>query len=49
MTVEECRAFLMADYFSDNKDILAAFGYDAQSSPTADDSKCETLVTQTIV
>lgn len=36
-TVEECRAFLFAYYFIDNKDILSIFGYDENSSPTADD------------
>ncbi|KAJ8057922.1 hypothetical protein OCU04_013102 [Sclerotinia nivalis] len=36
-TVEECRAFLVADYLADNKDILALFGYDQDSTPTADD------------
>ncbi|KAJ5732749.1 hypothetical protein N7493_004230 [Penicillium malachiteum] len=38
-TVEECGAFLFADYFIDNKDILALFGYDDHSFPTAYD--CE--------
>jgi dipeptidyl-peptidase-3 len=37
-TVEECRAFLVADYLTDNKSILALFGYDEHSTPTADDS-----------
>ncbi|KAK8108992.1 peptidase M49- dipeptidyl-peptidase III [Apiospora sp. TS-2023a] len=36
-TVEECRAFLVAGYLADNKDILAIFGYDDESTPTADD------------
>ncbi|KAH8590734.1 dipeptidyl peptidase III [Bisporella sp. PMI_857] len=36
-TVEECRAFLTADYLVDNRDILALFGYDQGSTPTADD------------
>ncbi|KAJ5730069.1 dipeptidyl peptidase III [Penicillium malachiteum] len=36
-TMEECRAFLFADYFIDNEDILALFGYDDYSLPTADD------------
>ncbi|KAJ5722470.1 dipeptidyl-peptidase 3 [Penicillium malachiteum] len=36
-TVEECRAFIVANYFADNKDILALFGYDESSTPTADD------------
>lgn len=38
-TVEECRAFLVADYLSDNKDILAMFGYNESSTPTANDRK----------
>lgn len=37
-TVEECRAFLVADYLADNKDILAVFGYNDESTPTAEDS-----------
>ncbi|KAI1108509.1 dipeptidyl peptidase III [Nemania sp. NC0429] len=37
MTVEECRAFLTANYLADNKDILRLFGYDQTSTPTADD------------
>ncbi|KAJ5640462.1 dipeptidyl-peptidase 3 [Penicillium herquei] len=36
-TVEECRAFLFADYFIDNKDILALFGYGDYTFLTADD------------
>ncbi|KAK0099275.1 bifunctional diacylglycerol diphosphate phosphatase/phosphatidate phosphatase [Cadophora gregata] len=36
-TVEECRAFLIADYLTDNKSILALFGYNELSSPSADD------------
>lgn len=40
-TAEECRAFLVAHYLADNKDILAVFGYDDKSTPTADD--CESL------
>lgn len=36
-TVEECRAFLVAYYLADNKDILALFGYDDKSTPTADE------------
>ncbi|APA12599.1 hypothetical protein sscle_09g073690 [Sclerotinia sclerotiorum 1980 UF-70] len=36
-TVEECRAFLIADYLADSKDILALFGYDQESTPTADE------------
>jgi dipeptidyl-peptidase III len=39
-TVEECRAFLIADYLADNKDILALFGYDENSPLTADDCGC---------
>lgn len=39
-TVEECRAFLVAIYLADNKDILALFGYDEKSTPTADDCGC---------
>lgn len=34
--VEECRAFLVANYLADNKDILALFGYDKKSTPVAD-------------
>lgn len=41
-TVEECRAYLVADYLADNRDILAMFGYDDNSTPTADDCKCPT-------
>lgn len=36
-TVEECRAFLVANYLADNKDILALFGYDQNTKPTSDD------------
>lgn len=36
-TVEECRAFLMSSYLADNRDILGIFGYDQDSTPTADD------------
>ncbi|CAD6449789.1 898e2baa-2291-4aa0-bb4b-2a24cf5a774f [Sclerotinia trifoliorum] len=36
-TVEECRAFLIANYLADNKEILALFGYDQESTPTADE------------
>ncbi|KAI1502712.1 dipeptidyl peptidase III [Biscogniauxia marginata] len=36
-TVEECRAFLVSNYLADNKDILALFGYDQNSTLTADD------------
>lgn len=42
-TVEECRAFLFAYYLADNKDILSLFGYDDNSTPTADD--CESIDT----
>lgn len=41
-TVEECRAYLVADYLADNRDILAMFGYDDNGTPTADDCKCHT-------
>ncbi|KAI0441378.1 dipeptidyl peptidase III [Xylaria telfairii] len=36
-SVEECRAFLTANYLADNKDILGLFGYNETSTPTADD------------
>ncbi|KAJ5709381.1 dipeptidyl-peptidase 3 [Penicillium malachiteum] len=36
-TVEECRAFLVPNYLADNMEILALFGYDESSTPTADD------------
>ncbi|KAF7866787.1 hypothetical protein EAF04_005629 [Stromatinia cepivora] len=36
-TVEECRAFLVSDYLADNKDILALFGYNQDSTPTVDE------------
>ncbi|KAL1862254.1 hypothetical protein Plec18170_001079 [Paecilomyces lecythidis] len=36
-TVEECRAFLVANYMADNKDVLALFGIDQDSTLTADD------------
>lgn len=36
-TVEECRAFLMATYMADNRDILGLFGYTQDSNPTTDD------------
>jgi dipeptidyl-peptidase-3 len=36
-SVEECRAFLIADFLTDNKEILALFGYDEESTPSADD------------
>ncbi|UKZ47253.1 hypothetical protein TrVGV298_001470 [Trichoderma virens] len=36
-TVEECRAFLMSEYFMDNKDLLRIFGYTDRSSITAED------------
>lgn len=39
-TVEECRAFLFAYYLADNKEILSLFGYDDESTPTADDCEC---------
>jgi dipeptidyl-peptidase III len=42
-TVEECRAFLVASYLADNKDILALFGYDHKSTPTADDREHPSL------
>lgn len=35
--MEEYRAFVIADYLTDNKSILALFGYDEHSTPTADD------------
>ncbi|KAM7189743.1 dipeptidyl-peptidase 3 [Rhypophila sp. PSN 637] len=38
-TVEECRAFLVASYLADNKDVLALYGYNEQSTPSADDRK----------
>ncbi|PVH79291.1 hypothetical protein DL98DRAFT_632565 [Cadophora sp. DSE1049] len=38
-TVEECRAFLIADYLTDNKSILSLFGYDEHSTPSAEDSE----------
>ncbi|KAJ8121468.1 hypothetical protein ONZ43_g2085 [Nemania bipapillata] len=37
MTVEECRAFLTANYLADDKDILDMFGYNQTSTPTAND------------
>ncbi|KAM7206109.1 dipeptidyl-peptidase 3 [Naviculisporaceae sp. PSN 640] len=36
-TVEECRAFLVASYIADNRQILSLFSYDEHSSPTADE------------
>ncbi|KAK7219239.1 hypothetical protein V2G26_007242 [Clonostachys chloroleuca] len=36
-TVEECRAYLIADYLVDNRAILGMFGYNDNSTPTADD------------
>ncbi|KAI0389094.1 dipeptidyl peptidase III [Xylariaceae sp. FL0594] len=36
-TVEECRAFLAAAYLVADRDVLALFGYDEHSAPTADD------------
>lgn len=36
-TMEECRANLVAFYLVDTQDLLALFGYDDSSSPTADD------------
>lgn len=38
-TMEECRANLVAFYLVDTQDLLALFGYDDSSSPTADDCK----------
>jgi hypothetical protein len=38
-TVEECRAYLIADYLADNRDVLGMFGYDHNSTPTADDCR----------
>ncbi|KAK1634691.1 peptidase family M49-domain-containing protein, partial [Colletotrichum phormii] len=38
-SVEECRAFLVSSYLADNEDILALFGYNEDSTLTADDSK----------
>ncbi|KAB5572483.1 dipeptidyl peptidase III [Coniochaeta sp. 2T2.1] len=36
-TVEECRAFLITSYLADNQDILSLFGYNENSTPTADE------------
>lgn len=44
-TVEECRAFLVANYLADNREILALFGYDQNSTPTADDREWLDIMT----
>jgi dipeptidyl-peptidase-3 len=44
-TVEECRAFLVANYLADNRNILALFGYDENSTPTADDREWLDIMT----
>jgi len=36
-SVEECRATLISEYLMDSKELLSIFGYDENSSVTADD------------
>lgn len=43
-SVEECRAFLMSSYMTDNKDVLWNFGYDENSTPTADDRESRIIM-----
>jgi len=38
-TIEECRANLVAYFLADNWELLSLFGYDEDSTPTADDCK----------
>lgn len=39
MSVEETRATLISEYLIDNKEMLAIFGYDDSTQPTADESR----------
>lgn len=38
-TLEECRAYLIANFLVDNRNLLGIFGYNDSSVPTADDCR----------